>query len=141
MKKVPIKINTLTFSIISLSIITISLVVIITIYSQSQSQNQAYALNRTKELEKAKMISGSDVNGELDIRFCILVQLTNGTIVGTKMSENGKMEQVSDQSCGIGHAYFNPDNSPEMIKKYEDQARERVLRNSRTALYKAFGNN
>jgi hypothetical protein len=40
------------------------------------------------------------------------------------------------------HLYLShQNNSPEMIKKYEDQARERVLHNSRTALYKAFGNN
>jgi hypothetical protein len=143
MKKVLIKINTLTFSIISLSIIIAitSLVVVITLYGQIQNQAYVYVFNRTKELETAKMIGGIGVNGALDTRSCILVQITNGTIIGTKMNENGTMEQVSDQSCGIGYAYRTPDNSPEMIKKYEDQARERVLRNSRTALYKAFGNN
>ena len=57
------------------------------------------------------------------------------------MSENGTMEQVSDQSCAIGHTYLNSYNSPEMIKKYEAQVRERTLNNSRMSLYNAFGNN
>jgi hypothetical protein len=133
MKKILIKINTLTFSIVSLSIIATSLL-IITIYSQNQNQAYVYAFNRTKELENAKMIGGSQINGPLDTRSCILVQATNAAIVGSKMSENGKMEQVSDQSCDIGHAYLTRDNSPEMIKKYEDQARERTLDDLRMAL-------
>jgi hypothetical protein len=133
MKKILIKINTLTFSIVSLSIIATSLL-IITIYSQNQNQAYVYAFNRTKELENAKMIGGGQINGPLDTRSCILVQQTNAEIVGSKMSENGKMEQVSDQSCDIGHAYLTQDNSLEMIKKYEDQARERTLDDLRMAL-------
>jgi hypothetical protein len=133
MKKILIKINTLTFSIVSLSIIATSLL-IITIYSQNQNQAYVYAFNRTKELENAKTIGGGQINGPLDTRSCILVQQTNAEIVGSKMSENGKMEQVSDQSCDIGHAYLTQDNSLEMIKKYEDQARERTLDDLRMAL-------
>jgi hypothetical protein len=133
MKKILIKINTLTFSIVSLSIIATSLL-IITIYSQNQNQAYVYAFNRTKELENAKTIGGGQINGPLDTRSCILVQQTNAEIVGSKMSENGKMEQVSDQSCDIGHAYLTQDNSLEMIKKYEDQTRERTLDDLRMAL-------
>jgi hypothetical protein len=107
----------------------------------SSSLASAYAFNRTKELEIAKTIGDNEVNGESDTRSCILVQSTNGTIVGTEMNENGTMEQVSDQSCSIGHTYRTSDNSPEMIKKYEDQVRERTLHNSRISLYNAFGSN
>ena len=107
----------------------------------SSSLASAYAFNRTKELEIAKMIGDNEVNGSLDARSCILKQSSNGTIVGTKMNENGTMEQVTDQSCTIGYAYRTSDNSPEMIKKYEDQARERTLHNSRISLYNTFGNN
>jgi hypothetical protein len=61
-----------------------------------------------------------------------LAQSTNGTIVGTKMNKNGTIEQISDQSYAVGHTYLNSDNSPEMIKKYEDQVRERTSNSSRT---------
>src|SRR5919197_6012025 len=105
----------------------------------SSSLASAYAFNRTKELEIAKMVGDNGVNGESDTRSCILVQSTNGNIVGTEMNKNGTMEQVSDQSCNIGYAYRTSDNSPEMIKKYEEQARERTLHNSRISLYNTFG--
>ena len=48
------------------------------------------------------------------------------------MNKNGTIEQISDQSYAVGHTYLNSDNSPEMIKKYEDQVRERTSNSSRT---------
>jgi hypothetical protein len=56
------------------------------------------------------------------------------------MNGNGTMEQVSDQSGAMGYAYCTSDNSPEMIKKYENQLSERTLDNAHISLYNAFGN-